>query len=310
MDRLLRALFSVPALTTNSSEAATVVTEGRFVLADIQFTADEMAGRHKCGQGSAEVMAEAAVGMALLGAMLKGEERLGLQIIGNGPLGRVMVESTGEHTLRGFPRNPEAVTTAPTPQARSASLLGTTGQVHVMRSLDSKVVYQGAAPLLRIGIEPSLEAYLSQSEQIPSLMFIVVEVAPNGHVTMARGLMLQALGGGDREVFEAFLDSVERTKIKDALRSWDGEALSSLTEQLPSMDTFSTMDESPIRFLCTCDRDRAAGMLLALGFEDLKALKEEQGRGEVDCAFCREVFVFEGFEFDTLLKVSEQTAAG
>ncbi len=52
-----------------------------------------------------------------------------------------------------------------------------------------------------------------------------------------------------------------------------------------------TSEELALRYQCTCSVERVESTLRALGSEDLAALAEEQGQGEVTCHFCNETYV-------------------
>ena len=54
-------------------------------------------------------------------------------------------------------------------------------------------------------------------------------------------------------------------------------------------------------FQCSCSRDRVLGMLKGLGPDELAALRAEQGRAEVTCHFCNEVYEVGDDELDALI---------
>lgn len=71
-----------------------------------------------------------------------------------------------------------------------------------------------------------------------------------------------------------------------------------LVERLPEGPPLSEelrdlveLEEIPLVFRCTCSLERVEGTLRALGSEDLRALAQEEGQGEVTCHFCNETYV-------------------
>jgi molecular chaperone Hsp33 len=77
-----------------------------------------------------------------------------------------------------------------------------------------------------------------------------------------------------------------------------------LEEQLPPGPELQPFVDEPLalRFQCTCSIERVEGTLRALGSEDLRALAEEEGQGEVTCHFCNEQYVVPG---DRLLELAK-----
>lgn len=304
MDRLIRSLFSLPPDPSAEAGSDEEPTSGRLILADVSAVVREINQRHACAPGPAAVMAQATVALALLSAMIKGDERITLQIVCNGPVGRAMVESTGEGTLRGFPRDGGATVAGATLEARARAALGTAGDVHVMRSLVGRTLYQGASPLSRGGVAASVEGYLEQSEQVASAVILAVGAEADGTITRARGMLIQALGGGDRRRFASFLAGLDRPALARWLETAPLDA--DPAPLTPLIRDLERMGERPLTFACLCSAERAAGGLMALGAEDLRALKAERGAAEVDCAFCRTVYRFDGAALDQLI---EQAAA-
>ena len=59
-------------------------------------------------------------------------------------------------------------------------------------------------------------------------------------------------------------------------------------------DAVRLFDIEPLRFHCSCSRERSGNALVSLGEEDAKALVEEcGGKVEIDCQFCNERYFFD-----------------
>jgi molecular chaperone Hsp33 len=54
-------------------------------------------------------------------------------------------------------------------------------------------------------------------------------------------------------------------------------------------------------FRCRCSRDRVAGMLRALGADEVRSVIEEQGKVEVRCDFCNRAYLFDPVDAEHLL---------
>ena len=54
--------------------------------------------------------------------------------------------------------------------------------------------------------------------------------------------------------------------------------------------------ERPAAFRCTCSRERVAGMLRALGQEEIDGIVKEQGAVTVNCEFCNQAYAFDAVD--------------
>ena len=84
-----------------------------------------------------------------------------------------------------------------------------------------------------------------------------------------------------------------------------------LVERMPGaapssdeLDPLTVLEQTSLRFECTCNVDRVERTLQALGPEDLRSLAEEKGCGEVTCHFCNECYVVPK---ERLLELAQET---
>lgn len=155
---------------------------------------------------------------------------------------------------------------------------------------DPQNAYQGVVPLEGADLGAALENYMLRSEQLDTRIFLAADE------NRAAGLLIQRLpgAGGHAQV--------------DAESRWpDAEALAStITSRellmLPPRDIvhrlFHEFDlrvfsERTTAFKCTCSRARVAGMLRALGRDEVEGIVREQGAVSVNCEFCNLAYAFD-----------------
>ena len=63
---------------------------------------------HQCSPLASVAFGRAISAGIMMGAMLKGEERLTIQINGNGPIGTMMIDANANGNVKGFLSNPQA----------------------------------------------------------------------------------------------------------------------------------------------------------------------------------------------------------
>jgi molecular chaperone Hsp33 len=72
----------------------------------------------------------------------------------------------------------------------------------------------------------------------------------------------------------------------------DGTALEeSLTEILKDVP-YRVVGQQPLHFKCTCNRERLQAILASLSLEELQSIYHKEGKLEVVCNFCREVYTY------------------
>ena len=253
-------------------------------------------------------MGTAALGRTLMGASLMGdmlkEERgaLTLQIKGGGPLGTILAVSDHEGNVRGYVQNPQVELMELHPGKLDVGrAVGTDGTLTVMKDIGLKEPYVGSIGLFSGEIADDLAMYFVESEQIPTACALGVLVGLDQSVTAAGGYLIQLLPGASEEMIAKIEAGVRGvSSVSHALaRGMDGEGL--LRAVLKDFD-LEVLEKHPVEYRCYCSRDRVSRALISMGKKDLSELIEEQGRAELTCQFCDQVYQFSREELEALLR--------
>jgi len=249
-----------------------------------------------CTKQQADLTATVALGRlltggALLGCLLKGKQRLALMIEGNGPLGRLSVETDAEGRVRGSILHPRANLPPKDGRFDVAGAVGKAGFLHVWKDLGLKNPYQSMVQLQSSEIAEDLAWYLTSSEQIPSSLALGVELDSTGEVAAAGGFLIQSLPPGNPEEVARLIGRLETFPPTTSMLR-QGMAPEQLLERLFAGKNFLVQTEVPLRFHCPCSVKQTEQVLVALGKEELSRLAEEQEQVEVTCEFCRKVYQF------------------
>ena len=62
------------------------------------------------------------------------------------------------------------------------------------------------------------------------------------------------------------------------------------------------LEREPVRYRCTCSRDRLEKALLAIGKKDLQSLIDDGKGAELGCHFCRKTYFFTNAQLENLLR--------
>ncbi|PLX87274.1 MAG: Hsp33 family molecular chaperone HslO [Desulfuromonas sp.] len=238
---------------------------------------------------------------ALLGCLLKGTQRLALMVEGNGPLGRLAVETDATGRLRGSVRNPRADLPPRDGRFDVSGAIGRAGFLHVTKDLGLKEPYRSMVQLQTSEIGDDLAYYLSTSEQVPSSVAVGVELAKDGSVAAAGGFIVQALPPGNVDAIaqlEVRLGELPPTTTM--LR--DGLSPAEIMSAIFAPRRFAVQAETSVEFFCPCTRMQIERVLIGLGRQELQSQLEEQEEIQVTCEYCKEVYPFTKSELEALIR--------
>jgi molecular chaperone Hsp33 len=83
-------------------------------------------------------------------------------------------------------------------------------------------------------------------------------------------------------------------------------SLTQLTEEWFRGLTPKILDQTPIRYHCSCSRERMERALISLGRKELTALIEEDQGAELVCHFCHNKYFFTTEQLRELLKEAQR----
>ena len=232
-----------------------------------------------------ELLGEAAAAAALFTGHAKIDGRLSVQLRGDGPLRTLFAECTAAGTLRGI-----AQVSACTPLPRDLRALG--GNAVLAITIENPagegrepVRYQGLVALESESLAGAFEDYFRQSEQLPTRLLLAAGE------TRAAGLMLQKLPGdvGDDDGWDR-AGALFDTLSPDELLDWPA---ATVLGRLFHEDGVEVLGERPLRFACSCSRERVASMLQSLGEEEARAAAAAAGsEARIRCEFCGQQYRF------------------
>lgn len=265
----------------------------------------EVRDRHDLWPTATAAVGRLATGAALLAANLKGDERISLQIAGDGALGNIAADAwfLDERTIgaRGYARNGQVE--LPVDARGKFNVAGAVGKgsLQVTRSTEVGQPYVGIVPLETGEIAEDIAVYLAQSEQIPSIVALGVLANPNG-VVAAGGVIAQVLPGADDRLLAALEErAVAMPPVTQQISNGaDAEALLRAVAGNTELRATRTID---VRFACRCNRTKVEAVLLGMGADELLALTRERDLTEATCEYCKTEYVFTA---DEVRKLSER----
>jgi molecular chaperone Hsp33 len=257
-----------------------------------------------------ELLGQAVAASVLLAATLKFRGTLTFQLQGNGAVNLLVAQCTHDFRLRAVARWDAARLAHMSGEQRGAlfrGLVGSEGRVTVTVEAEEKSLrYQGVVPLAGSSLSESLEAYFASSEQLPTR----VRLASSEEC--CAGMLVQKLPAADEA------DPEEAAAAWQAAQGGMGtlsaaELLGRPPEELLARG-FSGRDlrlfrGAPVRFECRCSPGRVAGLLRALGAQEVHDVLKEQGAVTVTCEFCHRPYRFDAVDVEALFKETPPDAS-
>jgi len=243
-------------------------------------------------------------GGALLGCLLKGQQRLALTVEGNGPLKKISVEADAAGRIRGTIRNPIAALPPAGDHFDVAGAVGKAGFLHVWKDLGLKKPYQSMVQLQSSEIAEDIAWYLTRSEQVPSSLGLGVELDRAGDVAFAGGFLIQSLPPGDAEQVETLSRRLrELPPTTTMLRQ--GLSPADILARIFASADFKVQKEIPLQFFCPCNRQQIELMLIGLGRQELVEMSTAADPVEVVCEYCRRCYHFSCPELNKLIEAAK-----
>lgn len=265
-DAVVRALLEEP----NLKVSVVVVTD----------VARDARRRHGLAPAAASLFAQGLAAGALLASLQKDESRVNLQLECDGPLRGYFVDAGVSGAMRGYVKNPHAEVELAEGEFQWRAALGNSGFISVLRDVGAEY-YRSSVELQSMQLAGDLNHFFKVSEQVATRVFLEVAPADGEPLGVVAGVLVQALPDGDVSALEAIA-----ARVPAQLKAWaaaGGDANALLGALFPGEKVLA---DTPLRFECTCSKERAMATLAALGADEVQGIVDTMGSTAVTCHFC------------------------
>ncbi|HBU91314.1 Hsp33 family molecular chaperone HslO [Bacillus pumilus] len=285
MDYLVKALAydgKVRAYATNTTD-----------------TINEAQRRHHTWPTASAAIGRTMTATVMMGAMLKGENKLTVKIEGGGPIGAIIADGNAKGQVRGYVSNPQVhfdLNEHGKLDVRRA--VGTSGTLSVVKDIGLKDHFTGQTEIVSGEIGDDFTYYLVSSEQVPSSVGVGVLVNPDNSILAAGGFIIQLLPGTEEAVIERLekrLSTIEPISKLIEKGMTPEEILEEVLGEKPQI-----LETVPVEFSCNCSKERFANGIISLGKAEIEDMIEQEGQAEAQCHFCNETYVFTKEELEEL----------
>jgi len=263
-------------------------------LVALEHSYAEVLAKHDYPLPVQQLLGEFMAAAALLVGTLKFDGLLILQARSDGPVPLLMIECSSERDIRGLARyNAEDIS-----EGATLADLMPNGVLAMTVDPTQGQRYQGIVDLDGETLSECFTNYFVMAQQVNTKFWL------NADGQHARGLLLQQLPT-DREKDEEeraaswqHVTALASTLTAEELLGLNNETV---LHRLYHEEAVRLFDIQPLRFRCSCSRERSGNALVSLGLEDAKQLAAEHGGSvEVDCQFCNQSYKFDAADIEQL----------
>lgn len=256
--------------------------------------------KHETWSAATAALGRAMVGTTLLGATLKGNDKLTVRIAGGGPIGYLLIDSNAKGETKGYIKNP-FVRLPLNDQGKIdvKGAVGTDGMLTVSKDLGMKDPFVGQVPIVSGELGEDFTYYMAHSEQIPTAIGLSVLVNPDETVKTAGGFMIQVLPGASDTTIQKVEQAIAELPQVSQLMN-QGETPEEILSRLVPDGSSHILEEMPVSFTCDCSKERFETAIVTLGEKEIEEMIDEDKGAEAVCQFCRTKYYFNEEELTKL----------
>jgi molecular chaperone Hsp33 len=266
-------------------------TDIRGELARIDQAYLETIATHDYPAPVARLLGEFLTAAALLSATIKFEGSLTLQARSSGQIPLIMAEATSEQQLRAIARDADHA------DSDDFKTLLADGQLAISITPKKGKRYQGIVSLDGSNLAECLQDYFQQSEQLATKIWLHADKA------RATGMLLQELPASDNsDPASRERDWEHMCHLAQTLTAEEMLALEfdTLLHRLYHQEQVRLFEPQPLRYQCSCTRQRTLEAIKSLGQEEAENIIKAQGAVSINCEFCHQQYHFDDKDIQAL----------
>jgi molecular chaperone Hsp33 len=265
-------------------------------------TVQEAQTRHYTWPTASAALGRTMTATVMMGAMLKGDQKLTVTLDGQGPIGKVIADADAKGNVRGYVTNPQ--THFPLNDIGKLDVsraVGTNGSLTVVKDVGMKDYFSGSSPVVSGEVGDDFTYYFAKSEQVPSSVGLGVLVNPDNSIKASGGFIIQVMPGAKDETITKLEDAINNMTPVSKLID-QGLSPEALLYEVLGESNVQILEELPTQFECNCGHDKFLNAIKGLGEAEISSMIEEDHGAEAECHFCRSKYEYSEEELQALIQ--------
>lgn len=264
-------------------------------------TVSEAQQRHGTWPTASAALGRSMTAGVMMGAMLKGEDKLTVKVEGKGPIGAIIVDSNSKGEVRGYVTNPHTHFDLNEHGKLDVSrAVGTEGMLTIVKDLGMRDFFTGQVPIVSGELGEDFTYYFAASEQVPSSVGLGVLVNPDNTILASGGFIIQLMPGIEDETITIIEQKLSQMEPVSKLIA-RGLSPEQLLQEILGKENVQILNQMPVEFECNCSKDRFGTAILSLGESEIREMIEDEGHAEAQCHFCMETYHYSQQELESFI---------
>lgn len=239
---------------------------------------------------------------SLMAVNMKNEnDKLTVQIKGNGPIGGMVIVSNNFPKLKGYVQNPIVDLPLKNGKLDVGGAIGKEGYLNIIKDIGLKDPYIGMVPLVSGEIAEDFATYFAKSEQTNTAVNLGVLVDANG-VRKSGGYIVSPMPDATEDDLFILENRIKEAKPISQMLD-ENMSLLDIAKDLTGDEKVQIIEENIMPFYeCDCSKEKIEKGLISLGKEELQDIINTQVNIETVCHFCNKKYTFNKEELQKLLE--------
>ena len=262
----------------------------RIIGCDCKETVNLVCSKHGCYPIASIALGRFLCATVMMGTMLKDTQTITTLINGGGEIGTLFAQANARGEVRGFAANPSVDLPLVDNKWDIEGAVGNKGVLTVIKNFDEESSFSSQVEIMKGDISSDIAKYFFESEQLPTIVNLGVELDKEGNVSSAKGYIVQLMTGYEEEDVKC----LENLVLASLDKNIDDVVLSMFSD-------FKKLENCGIKFVCDCSKDKFENGLRTLNKKDLQEILDEEGHIETMCNFCSEKYDFSKEEIEKII---------
>ncbi|WP_411954428.1 Hsp33 family molecular chaperone HslO [Alkalibacillus sp. S2W] len=270
-----------------------------YAIESTQFV-NEACRRHDTWPTASAALGRTMTITSMMGAMLKGDDKLTVKVEGDGPIGAIVADGNAKGEIRGYLKNPHVdFDSNEHGKLDVRRAVGTNGTIGVVKDIGLKNNFTGQVPIVSGEISEDFTYYFVTSEQVPSAVGAGVLVDTDYSILASGGFIVQMMPGATEETISTVEERINQmTTVSTQIQQ--GKKPEDILESFFEGHEWHVVEQQNVEFSCSCSKERTENAIASLGNEEIQSMIEEDGGAEATCHFCNEVYHLSADELSEL----------